>query len=239
MKPRGVEQHALMFAFVARAAVERLGEPGRQAVLEGVRRYGHHRGERMAEHAAQAGLERNMASFMVCGEVNFQETDNVKRVDSFEPLVQIASTHCSWNDAWIHHDLLQYGRLYCEEIDSAIAEGFDPGLGFELHSSLSHGDGDCRFIYHGACLGSSDLARMEQDRTAVGSRFLRPWVFHIADLYTTMRQVLTERCGDAGALAAQTALDDFGEEYGASVMEALGEAVGRIQGGASSGQGQP
>jgi len=37
----------------------------------------------------------------------------------------------------------EFGSIYCEYIDVAVLEGYNPDLQFELVSSLIHGDKHC------------------------------------------------------------------------------------------------
>jgi hypothetical protein len=224
-----------MFAWIAQAAIERFGDEGMATVLEGVRRYGCQRGQRMAHFAADAGQDLSIAAFKVFGEINFGETENVSRVDRYEPVVEQTSTRCSWCDTWRRYNLLAYGRLYCEEIDAAIAEGFNPALGFQASSTLSHGDADCRFTYHGASLSREQQERLASEREAVGTRCFRPWEFHIAELYYTLRDVLVERLGSSGREAAQSALANLSAKYGAKAAEGIRLREGEVRAGGTQG----
>ena len=44
-----IENQAMMFAFLSRAAIEARGEEGREAIQKGMIRYGRERGARMAD----------------------------------------------------------------------------------------------------------------------------------------------------------------------------------------------
>ena len=50
-----IEHHAMMFAFLAKRAIETCGEEGKQAILDGVTVYGKERGARMAARAIAHG----------------------------------------------------------------------------------------------------------------------------------------------------------------------------------------
>ena len=55
MKKLIIENHAMMFAFLSRAAIEAAGEKGREAIQTGMVRYGRERGARMAARARANG----------------------------------------------------------------------------------------------------------------------------------------------------------------------------------------
>lgn len=50
-----IEHHAMMFAFLAKHAIERCGEKGKAAILNGMTVYGNERGSRMAANALAHG----------------------------------------------------------------------------------------------------------------------------------------------------------------------------------------
>lgn len=50
-----IEHHAMMFAFLAKRAIETCGEEGKQAILDGMTVYGKERGARMAARAIAHG----------------------------------------------------------------------------------------------------------------------------------------------------------------------------------------
>ena len=50
-----IENQAMMFAFLSRAAIEAAGEEGREAIQAGMIRYGRERGARMANRAKANG----------------------------------------------------------------------------------------------------------------------------------------------------------------------------------------
>ena len=52
-----IEHHAMMFAFLAKHAIELCGEAGKDAILAGMTTYGNERGARMAANALAHGDE--------------------------------------------------------------------------------------------------------------------------------------------------------------------------------------
>jgi hypothetical protein len=109
---------------------------------------------------------------------------------------------------------MSYGRLYCLEVDHALARGFSPEIQLGVTSIKSSGDDCCEFVYHGAKL----TATVEPKGQTV-----MPWEYHLGHLYKTMGQVLVQEMGDAGEAALREALADFAAVYGqeaAGVVEA-------------------
>ena len=51
------KHHALLFSCIAKAAIDRLGDQGKEAVVRGVVAYGEQRGRRMARRAEADGVK--------------------------------------------------------------------------------------------------------------------------------------------------------------------------------------
>ena len=54
-----IEHHAILFAYLAKRAIEICGEEGKEAILAGMTTYGNERGQRMAANALAHGDELN------------------------------------------------------------------------------------------------------------------------------------------------------------------------------------
>ena len=52
-----IEHHAILFAFLAKRAIELCGEAGKESILRGMTIYGNERGQRMAANALARGDE--------------------------------------------------------------------------------------------------------------------------------------------------------------------------------------
>lgn len=50
-----IEHHAVLFAFLAKRAIELCGDAGKEAILSGMTIYGNERGKRMAKNALAHG----------------------------------------------------------------------------------------------------------------------------------------------------------------------------------------
>jgi len=198
--------HALLFAWLARAVVRRVGEARGEAVIRrGARRYGEQRGHRMALRAEAGGWPLDMNAYRAYGEWRAPEGSTAAEMvrETPDPVQHVLE--CPWHRAWEDQELMPFGRLYCLEIDHALARGFDPELRLGVNSIKSNGDGFCEFVYHGADL-KSGIQPME---TAVMS-----WEYHLGHLYKTMGEVIVEELGEGGAEALREGLREFAACYG-------------------------
>lgn len=213
------EHHAMLFAWLAQEATSRFGEDGKAAILDGVRRYGEQRGGRMAERARADGHPNDVLGFLLYGELPLAETTNEMNLTHRTPHVEVHAARCDWCDAWRERDVLESGRLYCQEIDYALMRGFNPDFRFEVDGTMSGGAPVCRFIYHDGRLGVLDMIRYLWLKRRI--KVTRPMEFHAADLYRVISETLIERFGESGREVVDVAMAVFAAEYGSDAAEAV------------------
>ncbi|MBT4496621.1 MAG: L-2-amino-thiazoline-4-carboxylic acid hydrolase [Gemmatimonadetes bacterium] len=202
--------HALLFAWLSRAIVTRVGaERGEEIVRRATRRYGEERGWRMALRAQAAGDSLSMANYMAYGEWAADPGESEHTVFVEEGRVRTEVHRCPWHKAWEADELMEYGRLYCLEIDCALAWGFNPDLKLEVNSSLSNDDRDCEFVFHGG-------EEVEKKRG-----WVMPWPYHVGHLYWTVRRAVVEELGEQGVEVADEVLGRFGKRYGEEAVRSV------------------
>jgi len=203
--------HALLFAWIARAVIQRVGqEKGEAAILRATQRYGEQRGRRMALRALAEGRELDMTNYLVFGEWRGSDPSKAQ-AEKFAAGEDVRSRVrvCPWNTAWGDEDLLPYGRLYCQEIDHALVRGYNPELELEVRQTLSNDGEPCEFIFHQA-----DLEEARRGAANLGESTVMPWAYHCGHLYASLRQTLIETFGQAGSDAVDEAMDEFAARFG-------------------------
>jgi len=214
MSSFGVEHHATLFAWIAREAVERFGDDGQRAILEGVRAYGEQRGRRMALRAQADGRPNDLVGYLVYGELNFEEAENEFITVQKKPYLKVESRRCSWHSIWSRRGLLEYGRLYCQEIDTAILRGYNPDFDFEVDGTLTGGAPFCTFHYRGEGMGIRNALRYAIGKRRVGLRAKKPWDYHAGHIYKTFKETLVDMFGDRGDQVVEAAVQTFAQEFG-------------------------
>ncbi|MBR2784279.1 MAG: L-2-amino-thiazoline-4-carboxylic acid hydrolase [Firmicutes bacterium] len=209
LRPR---HHALLFSCIAKAAVERLGQPGEEAITRGVIAYGEQRGRRMARRAERDGVKIDAKAYLLYGEWYDKYKESDFSCTAYQPEVRMGCTVCPWCDAWIEADMSQYGELYCSVVDAALARGF--GLELELISSKALGGDECRFRFPDQGIDDAELAELKEQAARLGLKAKMGWEYHDGHLYASLRQALTNACGEAGRQAAEAGLADFGRLCG-------------------------
>ena len=125
--PLTIEHHAVMFALLAKHAIEISGEKGKEAILAGMTRYGNERGRRMALNALERGDKLTVLNSQAYGEWKPDFPGQMEfGVTCGMPVLHTYISRCAWCDAWAKHGLTEYGKYYCCNIDNAWFQGFNP-----------------------------------------------------------------------------------------------------------------
>ena len=203
--------HALLFAWLARSALLRVGdEQGVALVREAVRRYGAQRGRRMALRAQANGQPLTMASYLGLREWQASDDDLVQESRSQGPHLLAEVRRCALHQAWETHDLMPFGRLYCLDIDEALVHGFNPELRLDVRSTLTGGDEGCEFVFH-------DVDRAP----APAGRVVMPWEYHLGHLFKAVSEIFVEKLGAQGQEVADEALAEFAAHYGHKAAQVI------------------
>lgn len=215
-----VEQHAMMYALLARAACAYLGEKADEAIRRATILYGTQRGQRMRARALEKGIPLDTAGYFALQEWRPDPGDFDSVILQKEPCLVTCQKLCPWTQAWKLFSMQQYGRAYCRDVDLAIIKGFDPSLELTLTSTLSAGDSVCRFTYPQACQDAGFEARCARYAALAGPEAVRPFAYHVAHLYAAFGQVMAEYA-EAGAQVMEQAQADFKSYYTSRVWDEI------------------
>ncbi|MEC0237827.1 L-2-amino-thiazoline-4-carboxylic acid hydrolase [Paenibacillus kribbensis] len=136
---------AKLFAHVSKAVVDRFGEEGREAVREGVRTFGEERGRDIARRAAADGQPNDIENYLT--HYDMGRSDLFEYETQYHPMeIEQNFTKCAFGDQWKKDGMEEYGILYCQMIDPAIAKGYNPN--FEVvHDDYLLREGNCHFRF--------------------------------------------------------------------------------------------
>lgn len=213
-----IEHHAVLFALLAKYAITKNGEKGKEAILKGMTKYGNERGFRMAQNALSHKDPLNTLTSQVYGE---WIPDYEGQIDAgqlrISPTLQTYVSRCAWCDAWEKHHLLDYGKYYCLNIDNAVYQGFRSDLVCKhLTQPLSWGGECCEFDW-GHPLTNEENQLLSKKKAELGTSCIKDFTFHTAHILHTISSILIKELGDAGEvavkLAAKEYIDIFGKEY--------------------------
>ena len=96
----------------------------KEAILEGMTTYGNERGARMAANALAHGDELNTMTNQAYGEwkPDYEGQMEFGQLRT-QPTLQTYVSKCAWCDAWKKHNLTEYGKYYCVNVDNAVYQG--------------------------------------------------------------------------------------------------------------------
>ncbi len=217
-----IEHHAMLFAYFARHAIELCGDAGRDAILTGMTAYGNERGRRMAQNAAARGDELTTMTNQAYGEwkPDYEGQMEFGQIRT-EPTLQTYIAKCAWCDAWKKHNILEYGKYYCVNVDNAVYQGYRQDfVCTPTTASLSWGGERCEFDW-GHPLTEEENAQLAQKKKELGASCIKDFNFHTAHLKHTIRRTLIDFLGKNGEKAAELALADFAETFGQEYLDAL------------------
>ena len=213
-----IEHHATLFALLSKFAQDLCGNRGKDAILKGIDLYGNERGKRMAANALAHGDALTTATSQVYGEwkPDYPGQMEFGRLAT-EPTLQTWVGKCAWCDAWNKHHLLDYGKLYCVNIDNAWYRGFNPEFLCTLTTAaMSWGGERCEFDW-GQPITKDEVAYIDEKKKEIGTSCTKDFNYHTAHILYTISHVLTEELGEDGEKAVQMAkaayMGLFGQEY--------------------------
>lgn len=135
------QMFAKMFALVAKEVVDEFGESGKEAVKRGVWNFGVARGKDIARRAEIRGQKNDSDNYLVSYDMD--RSDEFASTDTYgDGQVEQLFTKCVFAEQFKKEGMEEYGMLYCEMIDPAIAYGYNPDL------QCIH---DKHFFTHGVC----------------------------------------------------------------------------------------
>lgn len=215
------KHHALLYSCMAKVAIDRLGETGRQAMLDGAVAYGEQRGRRMAKRAAIDGVPINAKSYLLYGEWWDKDKESDFSCTAYEPEVRLGCTVCPWCAAWQQAGHGEYGELYCSVVDAALARGF--GLELEMQTSMALGSDRCRFRFPGQRISADEQQELKEQAARLGLKAKMGWEYHDAHMYAVLRDTLQKAAGEQGLAVASAGLDYFGQLCGEEARQAVAE----------------
>lgn len=220
-----IEHHATLFALLSKHAIDLCGEAGKNAILKGMTAYGNERGARMAKNALSHGDGLTTMTNQAYGEWH---PDYEGQMDAgqlrIQPTLQTYVSKCAWCSAWEKHNLLDYGKYYCLNVDNAVYQGFRADFTCRhLSMPLSWGGKRCEFDW-GHPLTEEENRLLAEKKQELGTSCMKDFTYHTAHILHTISQTLTEELSDDGREAVHLALKEYTGIFGREYLEILDKA---------------
>ena len=150
VKPNTVSIYEIManlFAEIAAEVEGRFGAEGEEAIRAAVRKFGHDRGELIACAAHNDGKENTADNYLPYYDMERSELFAAESIANEQEIKQDFSK-CIFAEAWMKSGMEKYGLYYCEEIDPAIAGGYNKNFKCEHDKYFLKGDQSCTFRFY-------------------------------------------------------------------------------------------
>lgn len=136
---------AQMFSITAKNIEKNFGQHGLDVLAESVKEFGIKRGENIAARAAANGKGNTLT--------NYLDNYDMERSNLFgytnlygQNEINQEFTRCVFAETWIKAGEERYGRIYCENIDPAIAYGYNKNMECQ-HEKIMYDDNKCTFCF--------------------------------------------------------------------------------------------
>jgi hypothetical protein len=215
-----IEHHATLFALFAKYAIESFGEKGQNAIYIGIENYGYERGKRMAERAIKNGDALDFISSQAYSEWVPEKGEMAFGITETEPEYVTNVTKCKWCSSWEKHNLLDYGKYYCINIDEAVFNGFNEKFHMKATNNLSFGADHCEFHW-GNPLYEEDRIKLTKKKAELGTSCTRDFNFHTAHLLYSMSKTLKNSSEIDGKLIINKALEEYVALFGQQYLDVL------------------
>ncbi len=139
------EMFPRLFATMAKHIIERFGEEGKETIKAAVDEFGMERGRDVARRAFAAGATNDVDHYLRC--YDMERTNHFEYEDTYKDgAVEQLFTRCVFADTWKKDGTEEYGYLYCQMIDPAIARGYNENMEC-IHDQHFFKDGKCTFCF--------------------------------------------------------------------------------------------
>lgn len=138
-----------------------------------------------------------------------------------EPTLQTYIAKCAWCEAWKKHNITEYGKYYCVNVDNAVYQGFRSDfVCTPTATSMSWGGDRCEFDW-GHPLSQEEVKELAEKKAELGTSCMKDFNFHTAHLKYTVSQALIHNLGEKGEAAVKLALTDYVDTFGQEYLDVL------------------
>lgn len=205
------QHHALLFTSISKIVIHKIGEEnGEKLIRKAVKKYGQQRGKRMALRARNNGHDLSVANYFAYGEWELPKGEMDFKLIEKKPDARLNIFKCPWYAAWKENNLLEYGKYFCKEVDTALVKGFNPDLEIKVNSTQTNGEELCDFVFKDAEITFFKLLNLVyKKKIKPGASAIMPWEYHAGHLFKTVGEVIKHELGTAADEIMENALTDF------------------------------
>lgn len=136
---------AKMFSITAKNLEKEFGEKGLKVLEDSVKEFGMERGKDIAARAKADGADNTLEQYL--DHYDMGRSEEFGYQTTYEPNeIHQDFTRCIFAKTWMDAGEEKYGRIYCENIDPAIAAGYNQNMEC-IHDHIMYADGHCTFCF--------------------------------------------------------------------------------------------
>ena len=218
-----IDDHAVIYGLLARAADQLYGERGMKASARATVLYASERGRRMAKRASRDGYPLTPAVYRIYTEWADEQKRMKVETLQLSPNYRMNGTYCVWNETWKQYHLEKYGEIYCTYVDKTMVKAFNPGNELIIHSAQSLGGSGCDFEWPGLCYENEEALRadgaLKQSKRQVA---VKDFLYHCGHTVSAMGRGYALELGQEGSdRIVCEALDKYCALFGREKAEAV------------------
>lgn len=217
------EHHAVLFGVLAKNLINIYKEEAKELITKSVKQYGEQRGKRMALRVEKDGREKNILNYMCYGEWKANDGDMDIRTEKISPNLNLKVYKCPWYTSWKERNMLEYGCLYCNDIDESLVRGYNIELKLEVLKNRLEGSRYCDFSFKDAFLKNSDFEDVDMIKNSLGNSAIMEWDYHIGHIYKVIKENTVSKYGEKGNFIIEQSLNEFGDFYNRDLIDIIKE----------------
>ncbi len=212
------KHHAILYSLIVKHVLTKIGNDATEDIKEMTKAYGKDRAIRMAKRAMFDGAELSALSYLSYGELDVPK-EIITRTNELdgENAVQI-TTKCPWHDAWAEFGHLEFGKLFCEVFDEALADGFHSSVKMKVPVTITTGDTYCKFIFEHSRFTEDDKTTLAFRNEKLKKSATKPFIYHMGHLYSFLSKELEQRYGEIGKEIIKNTLDEYANYFDVNIV---------------------
>ncbi len=213
------KHHAILYSTIIKNILEITGDSSHEKVKELTKSYARSRSARMAKRAIYDGVELNALSYLSYGELDVPK-ELIERTTNLDGknAVQI-TTKCPWYEAWNEIDHLEYGKIFCEVFDEALADGFHSTVKMKVPTTITIDNFPCKFVFEDSCFSEKDKATLLARNERIKKSATKPFIYHMGHLYAFFLKELKLIYGEQGNKILLSALKEYAGYFNEEIVQ--------------------
>ena len=171
----------------------------------------------MAQKAIMLGMPLNFESYFALSEWNYTESflesasGDISMYISGSPDSCINIFACPWHEQYKAMGLIDGAILYCKHLDTSLARGFNPYMGFSITQTM-HETEKCVLELKNPGLESMPK-KLEE--------WIKPFEYHCAHVFHTFSEIVKSILKAKGEEMSASVIADFSSQYGKEMADRL------------------